>query len=63
MLASFGGCMTTVRYFEEGIIRCPVHNKFVRNSCCNDCEWLDSIERDRLYCGYGEVDDYDYGGE
>ena len=41
----------TVRYFEEGIVRCPVHNKFISSSYrCKDCDFLAGEERDRIYC-------------
>ena len=54
--------MTKVRYFEEGIVRCPIYNKFIRVSLCNDCDYLDGDERDRIYCSFGEPET-DCGGE
>ena len=52
----------TVRYFEEGIVRCPIHNTFVRSSySCKDCDFLAGEERDRIWClwepDYQEVEE------
>jgi hypothetical protein len=41
------------RYFEEGIVDCPMFTKLIHsNLTCSVCDYLNSVERDRIYCGY-----------